>query len=1368
MPRSVDGENSGENMNPGYDDADGATDGGGQTIDGPDGANDTILGNGGNDTINAGVGDDLVSGGSGDDVIDGGVGNDTIYGDAGDGANHGGENSVTFRIESQNGAENGNVLVEITGADGTVTTQTAVTSYDSNVGNTFTVDLDAGDTIRIGITDSHGTPNWSNVDSDARASFESADTVDLHFEDANDSDFNDVVITASVSGDVTLLTTAGPATGAPTDGVVVDTGDAGDDTIDGGAGDDVIYGDNGTTVVTEGPNLVINGSFEDTTGLSTTGYGYNGTEGEVPGWTDANGVAINIHADNRGGVDPTDGDNWADLGSSPGDNRIGQDIAGLNDGDALRLTFDVGDIATSDDGTALDNTMDVIWGGEVIASIDPSDGSMENYTFDLVAGAGDGSDRLEFEGGGRNDNYGVSLDSVELYAVTEEGGDDVITGGDGADSMFGQAGDDTFVVGSATEGAGDVITGGNGPDDTTDFDVLDLRGAGQVTIDQQADADDAGATEGTVTFADGSTLQFNEIEQILTDPENQDPTAVEDTVNVDEDESVTFNPAANDTDPDAGDALEVLSIGDPDNGTLTDNGDGTYTFVPDENFNGTETIEYTVSDGNGGTDTGTITFNVAPVNDAPDAVNDVQTTVEDTPVVLTLLDNDTDPDTGDALSVISATVDPSEGTVELVDGVATFTPADNFNGDATITYTVSDGNGLTDTADHVVTVTPDGDAPVAVDDDAGGVVVGDVLTFDPRGNDSDPDGDPLSVTAASVSADQGSVEVVDNQVVFTPNPDFEGDATITYEVQDPDGNSDTADITVFVRDGVITGTDDGELIDDSYTGDPGNDLVDNDDNVLSDDPEDADDDIIVAGGGNDTVIAGDGDDQVDGGTDDDDITTGDGSDTVRGGDGDDVIRTGNGDLEIDAGYPGLFGGEEGTAGAENDRDLVDGGDGNDTITTGDDRDTITGGDGDDVIDGGIDDDEISGDEGDDRIVGGEGDDDIQGGSGNDTIYAGNDPVLGLDALNIEDDGSNPFGPDLRPDNGRDTVSGGEGDDVIYGADDGDVLSGDAGDDFIDGEIDDDTIEGGSGNDTLIGGQGNDSIDGGSGDDRIDGGDGTDMLSGGDDRDTFTNVNAGDVVDGGEGVTDTEDFDTLDLSGSAPINGSLQVVYDDSNPENGVVNYFDEDGNAAGELTFTNIENVIPCFTPGTLIATAKGERRVEDLMVGDRIITRDNGIQEISWIGSKAMSGRDLLQRPEFKPILVKAGSLASGIPERDMMLSPNHKVLWTGDQAELYFEQREVLVAAKHLIGMPGVQQVNVTRTSYIHFMFEQHEVVLSDGAWTESFHPGDYSLNSMDNAAREEIIALFPELATEEGLNNYRMVRTELKKHEVQLLIS
>ena len=102
---------------------------------------------------------------------------------------------------------------------------------------------------------------------------------------------------------------------------------------------------------------------------------------------------------------------------------------------------------------------------------------------------------------------------------SSDGGNDTLTGGEGADTMFGEGGDDTFLVGSAAEGAGDVITGGNGPDENTDNDILDLRGAGNVTINQSADVNDAGATAGTVTFSDGSTLQFSQIEQILTDPD---------------------------------------------------------------------------------------------------------------------------------------------------------------------------------------------------------------------------------------------------------------------------------------------------------------------------------------------------------------------------------------------------------------------------------------------------------------------------------------------------------------------------------------------------------------------------------------------------------------------------------------------------------------------------------------------------------------------------------------------------------------------------------------------------------------------------------------------------------------------------------
>ena len=130
--------------------------------------------------------------------------------------------------------------------------------------------------------------------------------------------------------------------------------------------------------------------------------------------------------------------------------------------------------------------------------------------------------------------------------------------------------------------------------------------------------------------------------------------------------------------------------------------------------------------------------------------------------------------------------------------------------------------------------------------------------------------------------------------------------------------------------------------------------------------------------------------------------------------------------------------------------------------------------------------------------------------------------------------------------------------------------------------------------------------------------GADTLSGGNDRDTFVGATDGDVVDGNEGG---DDFDTLDLRGwSAPI------IYDPANAENGVVTFLDADGpHVTGTLTFTNIENVIPCFTPGTLIATPQGEVPVEELKAGDQIITRDNGIQEIRWTGSPGSGWPDLV-----------------------------------------------------------------------------------------------------------------------------------------------
>src|SRR5690606_22901210 len=120
----------------------------------------------------------------------------------------------------------------------------------------------------------------------------------------------------------------------------------------------------------------------------------------------------------------------------------------------------------------------------------------------------------------------------------------------------------------------------------------------------------------------------------------------------------------------------------------------------------------------------------------------------------------------------------------------------------------------------------------------------------------------------------------------------------------------------------------------------------------------------------------------------------------------------------------------------------------------------------------------------------------------------------------------------------------------------------------------------------------------------------------------------------------------------------------------------------GHLTFSEIEAIVPCFTPGTSIATPAGERLVEDLKVGDRIITRDNGLQEIRWIGRKTLDWKVLNANPHLKPVLIRQGSLGHGLPERDLMVSPNHRVLVANDRTSLYFEEHEVLVSAKHLLN--------------------------------------------------------------------------------------
>ncbi len=387
---------------------------------------------------------------------------------------------------------------------------------------------------------------------------------------------------------------------------------------------------------------------------------------------------------------------------------------------------------------------------------------------------------------------------------------------------------------------------------------------------------------------------------------------------------------------------------------------------------------------------------------------------------------------------------------------------------------------------------------------------------------------------------------------------------------------------------------------------------------------------------------------------------------------------------------------------------------------------------------------------------------VEGTDGADLIDADYDGDPECDMVDAGDailPGEAPDDDIITAGDGNDTVEAGLGDDDVFGEDGDDVIDGGVGDDVLDGGDDDDELDGGDGNDTLEGGDGSDTLTGG---------EGVDLLQGGDDEDLFI-VNAADdgqdVISGGDGGVDLDEIDTSTL-GTRFVDWDLENVVTDSdgNGIDGDLVFLDGSGGETGRLSFTNIE--IICFTPGTLIATPHGPKPAESLCAGDRVLTRDNGVQEIAWYGQTGLNAADFKARPHLAPILIRKGALGNGLPKRDMMVSPQHRVLVTSDKAALYFDDREVLVAAKHLVNGTSIVQKSVPQTTYIHFMCAQHEVVLSDGAWTESFQPGDFSLNGIDEAQRREIVELFPDLATERGLKDYAAARRTLKRHEALLL--
>ncbi|MGJ8547263.1 MAG: Hint domain-containing protein [Sulfitobacter sp.] len=189
---------------------------------------------------------------------------------------------------------------------------------------------------------------------------------------------------------------------------------------------------------------------------------------------------------------------------------------------------------------------------------------------------------------------------------------------------------------------------------------------------------------------------------------------------------------------------------------------------------------------------------------------------------------------------------------------------------------------------------------------------------------------------------------------------------------------------------------------------------------------------------------------------------------------------------------------------------------------------------------------------------------------------------------------------------------------------------------------------------------------------------------------------------------------------------------------------------------------VPCFTPGTQLLTVRGPVLVENVKVGDRILTRDNGMQPVIWVGRRVLSVQELVENAALRPIRIARGSLGNDLPSRDMLVSPQHRFLARGPDLSLQFYEQEMLVPAKALRDFEGVSTATKPVT-YIHLLFERHELVLSDEVWTESFQPSARMVERMDIKARAELQTLFPDLCGGKQVA-FEGARPTLSPREVQ----
>lgn len=240
-------------------------------------------------------------------------------------------------------------------------------------------------------------------------------------------------------------------------------------------------------------------------------------------------------------------------------------------------------------------------------------------------------------------------------------------------------------------------------------------------------------------------------------------------------------------------------------------------------------------------------------------------------------------------------------------------------------------------------------------------------------------------------------------------------------------------------------------------------------------------------------------------------------------------------------------------------------------------------------------------------------------------------------------------------------------------------------------------------------------------------------------------------------------DTVTLTTGQQItlnpDGTLQVL-SDGDTETVYFNYTTENADGDSDTALVEINQAQACFLRGTLIETERGPVPIEDLHPGDMVRTYDNGLQPLRWIGSTITQVTDATA-----PIRFAKGQFGA---TSDLWVSPNHRMLVTGQFAQLLFGEEEVLAKAKDLVNDQSIRpDLSLAKVEYFHLLFDQHEILYSHGVLSESYHPGPETAKGFDAETQAELIALFPELADSEGAFGYgAAARLSLRQYEAQLL--